>query len=42
MDQESDVVRYDFGPLLQGQMRVPKLKRAVFPMDTMYIGSLMC
>ena len=29
MDWESfDVVRFDLGPLLQGQMRTPKLKSA--------------
>ena len=26
--ESSDVVRFDFGPLLQGQMRVVKLKSA--------------
>ena len=26
--ESSDVVRFDLGPLLQGQMRIPKLKSA--------------
>ena len=42
MDLESsDVVRFDLGPRLQSQLRVPKFKRAVFPVDTFSINSPM-
>ena len=34
--ESSDVVRFDLGPLLQGQTKIPKLKRAY---NSLIIGS---
>ena len=34
--ESSGMVRFDLGPILQGQMRIPKLKRAY---NSLIIGS---